>query len=313
MISIVTRTLDWTLPKDPFVRYLGPSKAPKSAIMDALDLACSLRGYGWDWSAGVYFPPETRPRCYKGFVFYVIFSTVIHALICGILHTTIRAFSPMDIGAAGGSIFDGTLPFHARYLRSSLISICAMFGVYAFIQVCYDTCTLGGVLFLGQEPKQWAPAFDAPWCATSVSGFWGRRWHQFYRRMFLVQGGFPLSFLGRPGLVIGAFLSSGVMHHLAMIILNDQLDPWLIIAGFGMMAPVVLTEYAFKKLTGRKVGGAVGWVWTTVWLLIWGNPIVDGFARCVMFGRFNFTESAVPRKDVIVHLVASLDAWLHTM
>ena len=280
---------------------------------DALDLALTLRGHGWDWSRGLYIPRETRPTNRRGFAFHVFLSFVIHAFVSGVLHKAIRSFSPMGIGAAGGSIFDETLPFHARYLRASIISGFASIGTYAFIQLCYDACTIIGVLVFGQEPGQWPPAFDAPWRATSISEFWGRRWHQFYRRMFLVQGGYPLSFLGRVGFVVGAFLSSAVMHHVAMVILNDQLDLWRLHVGFGMMAPVVLAENAFKRLTGRKVGGVAGWIWAMVWLLLLGNLIIDGFARAGMFGRLNFIESVVPRRDVVERLVARFDSWLHAM
>ena len=314
MTSIITRTFDWTLAKEPLVRHLRPARGSQSTVMDALDLALTLRGHGWDWSRGVYIPRETRPTNRRGFTFYVILSAAIHALVCGVVHKAIRSFSPTGIGAAGGSIFDETLPFHARYLRASVISAFASVWIYTFIQAYYDACTIIAVLVFGQEPGQWPPAFDAPWRATSMSQFWGRRWHQFCRRMFLVQGGYPLSFLlGRAGLVVGAFLSSAVTHHVAMVMLNNQLELWKLHVGFGMMGPVVLAEIAYKRLTGRKVGGVAGWIWTMVWLLLLGNLIVDGFARAGMFGRSNFTESVVPRREVVERLVERFDSWLHAI
>lgn len=314
MIYIVTRTLDWTLPKEHFVRHLRPAKATQSTVMDALDLAVTLRGYGWDRSHKVYFPPETRPANRRGFTLHVIKSAVIHVLLSGVLHTVIGSFTPTSIGAAEGSIFDDTLPFYTRHLRATIISVCASAGIYAFIQLCYDTCTLIAVLVLGQDPGQWPPAFDAPWRATSVSSFWGRRWHQFFRRLFLVQGGYPLSFLfGRVGFIVGTFLSSAVLHHVAMVMLNGHLEAWRLLAGFGMMAPAVLVEMVFKRVTGRRVGGVVGWVWTVGWLLLWGNLIIDGFARAGLFGRFGFLESVVPRRDVVERLMARFDVWLHAM
>jgi len=30
---------------------------------------------------------------------------------------------------------------------------------------------------------------------------------------------------------------------------------------------------------GVKVGGPVGWLWTVVWMLLWGNILVDGVYR----------------------------------
>ncbi|KAH0826891.1 hypothetical protein J3R83DRAFT_4437 [Lanmaoa asiatica] len=314
MIFIVTRTSDWASAKEPLVRHLRPAKSSQSTIMDALDLASALRGYGWNWSGGVYIPRETRPTSRGRFTFYVILSAAVHALSCNVLQRAIVSFSPMSLRSlSGGSIFDETLPFYVRYPRASVITVLVGFAIYAFIQVCYDTCTLVAVLVFGQEPAQWPPAFDAPWRATSLSDFWGRRWHQFFRRIFLTQGGYPLSlFFGRAGVVIGTFLSSAIMHHIAMVALNDQLEPWRMLAGFGMMAPVVLAEGVFMQLTGRKLAGCAGWVWTMAWLLLWGNLIVDGFARGGLFGHLNFTEG-MPGKAVVERLVANFDSWLHAM
>jgi hypothetical protein len=315
MIHIATRTFDWTLAKEPLVRHLRPAKDSKSIIMDALDLALTSRGHGWDWSRGVYIPRETRPTTRRGFTFHVILSAAFHALFCGVLHSAIRSFSPTGPGSlSGASIFDETLPFYVRYPRGSIISAIVTLEIYAIVQTCYDASTITGVLVLGQDPAQWPPAFDAPWRATSLSEFWGRRWHQFYRRMFIIQGSYPLSFvLGRAGFILGAFLASGVLHHIAMVSLDDQLESWRISVGFGMMAAGVLIERAFKQYTGRRVSGVVGWVWTMAWLLLWGNVIIDAQAKAGLFGYFDFTVSVVPGQAVVERSVANFDAWLHAM
>ena len=315
MIFIVTRTLDWTMAKEPLVRHIRPTKDSKSIIMDALDLASTLRGHGWDWSRGVHIPRETRPTNRGGFTFHVILSAAFHVLLWGVLQSTIRSFSPTGFGSLiGGSIVDETLPFSVRYPRAYIISVFAAIEIYAGLQTCYDACTIAGVLLFGQDPAQWPPAFDAPWRATSLIEFWGRRWHQFFRRMFIFQGGYPLSFcLGRVGFIIGTFLSSGVLHHIAMVTFNDQIESWGILVGFWMMAPGVLVERAFKQFTGRKVGGVVGWVWMMAWLILWGHMIVDAYARAGLFGNFNFITGMVPGQAVVERMVANLDTWLHAM
>ena len=315
MIFVATRTLDWTMAKEPLARHLRPAKDSKSTIMDALDLASTLRGYGWDWSRGVYIPRETRPTNRGGFTFHVLLSAAFHAFVSGALQSATRSFSPTGLGSqSGGSIFDQTLPFSVQYPRACIITVVAAFGIYAVVQTCYDACTIIGVLLCGQDPAQWPPAFDAPWCATSLSEFWGRRWHQLFRRMFIFQGGYPLSFcLGRVGFIIGTFLSSGVLHHIAMLSLKDQFESWGVPVGFVMMALGVLAERAFKQFTGRKVGGVVGWVWTMAWLILWGNLIIDGHARAGLFGQSDFSEGVVPGRAVVGRLVANFDAWLHAM
>jgi hypothetical protein len=315
MLYIVTRSLYLALAKEPLVRQLRPMNSTPSTLMDALDLVTTLRGYGWDWSRGLYIPRETRPIGRIGFVSYVILSAAAHAFICGILYRALRSFSPVGLGSLlGGSVFDETLPFLVRYLRSSLISIVGCFASYSFLQMGYDLLTLGGVLFLQQDPAQWPPAFDAPWRATSLAEFWGRRWHQWLRHIFLVQAGYPLSFIfGRVGLVIGAFLSSAVFHHIGVYSLNSTSELWRMLVGFGMMAPGILAERTFEQLTGRKVCGLAGWVWTMTWLVLWGNFIMDGFVRAGLFRFGAFIYVMPPMRTLVEHLVMDFDTWLHVV
>ncbi|KAG9318908.1 hypothetical protein JVU11DRAFT_1018 [Chiua virens] len=315
MFLIATRTLGWTLTKEPFVRHFRPANSPPSIIMDAIDLTLNFRGHGWNWSHGLYIPHETRPTNRTAFVFHAFFSAVIHALILGILHRAILTSVSVEVGAisGGSTIFDDTLPFPLRYLRSSLISACAAFAIYAMIQMGYDLATVLAVLFFGQDPAQWPPIFDAPWYATSLSEFWGRKWHQCHRQHFLVLGGYPLSVVfGRAGMVIGAFLASGIFHHIVLLTLDSRIELRWMLTGFGMMGPGLLAERAFRQLTGRWVGGIVGWIWTMTWLLLWGNVIVEGSAKARFVGYGSLIDG-VPSLGVLVdRLVISFDAWLHT-
>ena len=316
MLAVATRTLGWTFAKEPLVRHLRPANSSPSTIMDALDLASNFRGHGWEWSRGLYIPHETRPANRIAFVFCAFVSAVAHALICGAFHRAILLLAPMGVGPipGGSTIFDETLPFLVRYFRASIISTFTGFGVYALTQMGYNLDIIPAILILGQDPTQWPPVSDAPWRATSVSDFWGRRWHQLFRHIFLVLGGHPLSFiLGRTGIVIGAFLASGVIHHIAMAALDSQLEIWWMLVGFGMMGLGILAERAFHQLTGKRVGGVVGWVWTMSWLLLWGNVMVEGFARAGMFGSASFVDSSLPVRISVEHLVVDFDAWLHTI
>ena len=314
MISIAVHSLAWTLAKKPFVRYLRPANSSPSTIMDALDLATNFRGHGWEWSRGLYVPHETRPTNRIAFAFYALLSGVAHGLIYSALQFVIHAFTA-GVGSStqGSPVFDETLPFLVQYLRASIISTMTGVVIHTGSQMTYDLLTVPAILLFGQDPAQWPPVFDNPWCATSLSDFWGRRWHQLYRHTFLL-GAYPFSIvLGRAGTVMGAFLSSALLHHLLTILLDSQSEMWRMLVGFGMMAPGILAERAFYRLTGRKVGGVVGWVWTMAWLLLWGNVIVDGFLRAGMFMPSGATGSQLPVRALIENLVIDFDAWLHTI
>ncbi|KAI6046699.1 hypothetical protein EDC04DRAFT_3102774 [Pisolithus marmoratus] len=309
MLCMVMRTLEWALSKGPLRRRIGP--AP-SALVDALDLMMNVRGVGWNWSKGLRFPPDTRPTSRLWFAIYVLFSALYHSFIRGVFHIAIQAFEPEAFTIVnGGTIFDNTLPPLIRYTRSSIISAFTAFFIYADVQNTYDICAFMGVTILQQNPAQWPPVFDEPWKSTSLHDFWGYRWHQLLRRTFVVLGGWPLMFVfGRVGYVLGTFLASGVLHNVVVAMLNGCVEWWWMLLSFGMMAIGVIIEHAFAQMTGRRVGGWIGRVWMVVWLLIWGNMMVDGHARAGFFASSNTFVTATPAKGIVEHYVTALDRWL---
>lgn len=314
MFCIAIRTFDWALAKEPLVRYLRPANGAPSIIMDVLDLAVNLRGHGWNWSHSLYIPRDMRPTNRMAFAFSTFLSAVGHASICGVLHRAILSYLGVGSITNGFTIFDDTLPFLLRYLRASIISILTAFAAYTSLQMGYDLCTIPAVLFLGQDPAQWPPAFDAPWRATSLIEFWGRRWHQWNRRALLLLGGYPFSiFLGRTGIVLGTFIASGIMHDIVLLSINNRIEFWRMLVGFGMMGPGVLAERAFYQLTGRRVGGAVGWVWMMTWLVVLGSVLTEGLARAGGLGDWTLIDIAPPVRGLVEHLVLDFDAWLHTI
>ena len=316
MLTVAARTLDWALAKRPLVRHLRPANSSPSTIMDALDLVSNSRGHGWEWSGyRSYIPRETRPANRMAFIFFAFISAAVHALIRGALYAAILTLAPVGVAIPEGStIFDETLPFLVRYLRAGIITTLTALAIYAALQMTYDLSAILAILILGQDPAQWPPVFDAPWRATSLNEFWGRRWHQLLRHVFLILGGYPLSFvLGRAGIVIGAFLASAILHQTGQITLNSRVEFWWMLVGFGMMAPGILAERAYLKLTGRRVGGVAGWIWTTTWLLLWGTVIVEGYARAGMFGSTSFVDSISPVRILVGRLVTEFDVWLHAI
>ncbi|KAG6328134.1 hypothetical protein ID866_10955 [Astraeus odoratus] len=151
--------------------------------------------------------------------------------------------------------------------------------------------------------------------ATSVRDFWSHRWHQLARRTFIFLGGWPLSAVfGRTGYILGSFLVSGIYHHIIILALNGGVEIWCMPVSFGMMGVGVILEHWFSLLTGRKVGGWVGWLWTVGWVLGWGNMMVDGFARAGMLGCSRPFDILVasPVKDTVERHVMAFDSWLHT-
>ncbi|KAI6040569.1 hypothetical protein EDC04DRAFT_2602355 [Pisolithus marmoratus] len=314
VFCFAVRVLEWTVRKDPLKRHIRPAGSSPSIVMDVLDLSTNMRGFGWNLSKSFRFPPENRPTSRLWFIAYVFISFWFSRFICGLSQLALLAFSPETFTAlSGDTIFDPTLPPLMRYIRSSALTIIDACGIYAVMQMNYDIVTFFGVAVFQQDPAQWPPAYDKPWKSDSLRDFWGYRWHQFLRRTFIVAGGWPLgSLFGHAGYVLGTFLGSGIVHNVVVVMNNQSVEWWCMILSFGMMGVGVVLEQGFTLLTGKQVGGWIGRVWTMTWLLVWGNMIVDGFARSGMFGSANVFEVAVPAKGIVDHYVTAFDTWLRT-
>lgn len=314
MFAITARALDLALTKEPLVRRLRPANSAPSIIMDALDLSTNSRGVGWNWSHGLYIPRERRPTNRTAFVLCTFLSAAWYASLFGVLHRAVLSFTGVVSNPEGSTIFDQTLPFATQYLRACIISTLSAFATCFSLLMAYDLSTIPAVLFLGQDPAQWPPAFDAPWRATSLIDFWGRRWHQWLRRVFLFLGGDPLGvFFGRVGTILGALIASAVVHDIFLLVIDPDAEPWRMLVGFGMMGPAMLAERAFYKVTGRKVCGVVGWVWTMAWMVVLGNGMIEGVIKVRGFGSATLIDGVVPVRILVEYLVMAFDRWLHAV
>jgi len=304
--------MDQTKPFVCTARRSSTDVPKRNLALNTIDLVCNPRGCGWDWSQGLYIPPETHSTSSRlAFATSALVSGLKHLFLCGAIHSAVQSFSPDTFGSVdGGTIFDDSLPPHLRYLRSSIIATICAFGIHSVLQAGYELTVVMCVLLFRQHPEQCPPSFDSPWRATSLREFWSRRWHQWFRRIFIFLGGKPFSLLfGRIGGVIGTFLASGFFHHLALLAIDPSSEMWRMLLPFGMMGTGVVIE---RAVAGNKTGGWVGWVWTMCWLVLWGNVMVDGWARAGMLGGSSVLDSATPVRQPIEQLVRMFDEYLHT-
>ena len=314
MFVLSARTLEWALAKEPLVRQLRPANSSPSIIMDAFDLTINLRGYGWNWSHGLSCPQDTRPRNCFAFALYAAFSAVGHLSMFGICQRAIISFRPPESTTTAFSLFDESLPLFMQYVRASVIVAFQYILSYSSSQASYDIGTIIGVLFFGQEPAQWPPLFDAPWRSTSLTEYWGRRWHQWFRHTFLFVGGYPLAgLIGRPGILIGGFLASAVMHGILVLGGGNMEAARGVFLTLVMMIPLGLAERAFYRSTGKKVGGFAGAIWTVVCVLLSGTILFEGWMKTGAMGDENLIDGVRPVRMFVEHSVKGLDALLHAI
>ncbi|EKM61701.1 uncharacterized protein PHACADRAFT_82402 [Phanerochaete carnosa HHB-10118-sp] len=278
MLMVSMRVVEWAVLAHP----LECTRKSGSTLLDAADLLTNYRGIGWTWSKHVPFPPETRPTHSRAaFVVATSLRLIKDVFIYDALSSAIRRLAPPSVGTpAGGSIFDESLPPLQRYVYSSLITFIYGGVFWLSMDIAYYTATVFAICIPGlYQPSDWPPYSQLPLRATSIARFWGTHWHQTLRRTLSVLSTPLRKVFGRPGTVLGAFLLSGVLHDWCMWGMGKGTN-FAQTGGFFMaMALGVLLEDAWTKMTGRRVDGWSGWLWTMAWTTAWGNLLVDAWMR----------------------------------
>ncbi|KAK0498868.1 hypothetical protein EDD18DRAFT_53665 [Armillaria luteobubalina] len=272
--------------------------APKrldSRKPSAVQLCFAGRYHEWNWSSGLHVPAEWRPtKSRTMFVLATLASQVLHTVIFDFLHFHIQSLSPDTFGSTtGGTILPAS---GVPSLRSTYITFLSCSVLYSSIQSAHDACAVFCILFFHQDPTQWPPLFDQPWRSTSLCRFWAKGWHQIFRHEFISLGGRPMYALGlgRTGAVLGVFTASSVLHLMSHWGLGRGSEWWTIGGYFIIQGVGVVLEGIWKKLTGRRVGGVLGWIWTAAWVVGWCNFMMDAWARAGLMGSVFFPNGVRP-------------------
>jgi len=304
MCCFAMRGIVLALAREPFRRQSPSNKHSKldsesvrTAFWNAGDLMLNARGIGWNWPRGLVVPKptfETDSRI--AFVLLSAARLALHALGFDACTQMIRVLSPDTFGSLnGGSLFDHTLPPLLELLRSLFVTLLTVWAAYFVLQSSYQSWAIVCIVLFQQHPSQWPPLFDSPWLSTSLSDFWGRRWHQMIRDLALNLGSQPFNCLfGRLGGLLGAFLISGIIHDIQVRSYRRGGNSVVIIGFFVMSGVGVVLERVWTKTTGRRVGGAWGWTWTFGWLALWGVWIVDEWAKMGLFGLWRLPGEVEP-------------------
>ncbi|KAH9079667.1 hypothetical protein EDB83DRAFT_2514183 [Lactarius deliciosus] len=201
-----------------------------------------------------------------------------------------KRVSPAVIsGPSGGSIFDPNLSLLPRLGAAALGGICGGVWTYSLIDGFYYLAALFG-------------------------RFWSTRWHQLFRHLFVTFGARPgAMLLGRPGALICGFAVSGVMHNYAAWGTGYGSDFFSVGGFFVLMGAGVAMEVAFRKSTGMRVGGFFGWLWTMLWVLVWGTFMIDSWGRHGMLAT-TFLPARLrlgkPPVDAVIGLLnVAVDQW----
>ncbi|KAI6147993.1 membrane bound O-acyl transferase family-domain-containing protein [Pisolithus tinctorius] len=285
ILMVSGRVIPWALARELYVRNGVPASIP-TAFWNAWDLLLNSRGVGWNWSREI---PIAKPSFETNSRAQFLVYAVARAIFCGLAFDafteTVCTYSPNLGSWKGDSILDYSLPFVPRYLRALQILYLAVWLTYFALNWAYYSLAIVCIIVFRQHPSQWPPLFDRPWLSTSLSDFWGRRWHQMFRFPLVSCGGVPLAYLfGRPGGVLGTFMMSAIFHIIELRAVGRGSNIAVQVGFFALNGVGVLLERAWAKRTGRRLKGSVyGWIWTFSWMGLLALPVVDEWARV---GRF---------------------------
>ncbi|PRP84056.1 hypothetical protein PROFUN_08518 [Planoprotostelium fungivorum] len=134
------------------------------------DLVFNLRGIGWNWSAP---RPSYKPK--SDWLKQRGFYSFIHLCLLFTTHKLLQSLShPIRFKTTDGV---------THLLLQTLAGYSVGFYIYCMINGGYLFLSFLDVLMRGSDPLAYPILFHHPWLSSSFSDFWGRRWHQLFRRV----------------------------------------------------------------------------------------------------------------------------------
>lgn len=244
--------------------------------LDAFEVVFSLRGLGWEFGKGVIVPKDSRPPQRDLFIKATLVSFIKNYFIVDFIIALLQLMPGIG-STTGGSMFYTSLPLAHRYIVSTFILMISGGAMTAGFEALYSLGTLIGVGILNQPPAAWPPLTSNPFAADSLGDFWSKRWHQTLRRTFIVMGGIPAGWIaGRPGMVIGTFIASGLIHELGAYSIGRGIDHTVTLF-FTIQGVAVALEGLWRSVTGRRVGGWPGRIWAYALMVPLGEICCESF------------------------------------
>ncbi|KAH9038805.1 hypothetical protein EDB85DRAFT_1932291 [Lactarius pseudohatsudake] len=314
--AIGLRCFEWTLIIDkPLRRYELPLDSGKktrnerpltiaNVLVDGVDLLFNFRGLGWAWSSEPFYVDPTPPLSLP----HQFFKLLVKIASLDAAHYIATLTIPTAYRLEGDTIFDYTLDPLPHSLRVLSISVCSQVIIYSSVDIIFQFCALTGQIVFGQSLTQWPRIANRPWLAMSVTEFWGKRWHQFFRHLFVVFGARPgKKVAGWYGSIMGAYIVSASMH-VVMLWGFGRGTEWTHAGGFFIMLGIAtIAERKWEEWTGKPVTGIFGTLWTSFLHLVGGSGMVDAFVRRGMVAN-DFVPKQMRIGKVIVDCILTVVA-----
>ncbi|BGP48233.1 hypothetical protein JCM10450v2_004105 [Rhodotorula kratochvilovae] len=285
---------------------------PLAILRATLHLLVSMRGQGYDFCGTTTEPFATAHGAFlRRLVVEIAWS---HPLLVACAAVLLEPPSSRD------AFLYAALPVlsvqHAHYLGEAVTGLSMGLAVFAALTCGYSCATLLAFVatFLARllplpealtlprfDPREYPPLFNLARRPSSVARFWSQQWHSFFSRPFRFLAFQPTQRLASPLLgklparalgVMAVFALSAWIHEFGF------LTQWGGSVYFLSQGAAIVLEGAFAALTGRKVRGWVGTLWTGVFVVgaggwLYSSWMTQGLVREVPPVRYWSWERAI--------------------
>ncbi|MBW0528710.1 hypothetical protein O181_068425 [Austropuccinia psidii MF-1] len=272
----------------------------KDIIAGSLDRFFSLRGLKYGW--GRKLAEKERSLCYTVKLVVISHYVQMIALVGCILFrdhgSALNAWMAIGLPNFPGALIlaEGlaSLAFGFLIIAGMELSAGYLALLSHFITWVSQSVSLPFWFVSFWDPKLFIPLFHIPHQPPSLAWFWGKGWHQLFRRGYLICGALPASRAAAKlgfGLkaqrilgLFGSFLVSGIQHEIAIRFVARPTHPsphvhFISYPGslvFFLIQPIgILLEPYIIPLIPHSLGGA--WTWTIIFILWTCIPFRDQY------------------------------------
>jgi hypothetical protein len=171
-------------------------------------------------------------------------------------------------------------------------------AIWAVLEGTYQFGATVHVL-LGWPVAEWdLDLLASPAESSSLIEFWGARWHATFRHFFvnlskLLLGALHLPTNDKVYIFLATFLFSGLHHAISEIAMPTAGRPVVVVIFFLLSGVGCSMELAFKRITGRMVGGILGRLWFGAFMAATGLMSVPAWLD-TGYGACRFTPDGGP-------------------
>ncbi|KAG9023166.1 hypothetical protein FRB95_013476 [Tulasnella sp. JGI-2019a] len=270
-------------------RRAGSQQLSQATLGDLVHYLFDPRGISYDFGAGTFQAPETRNIDNRTtFLLFTFLRCLLFFTLCDLTLMVFQSIPGMTATPEGGSLYNPEFSSPLRFLTSTTLVLCTGCATYFGLSVFHYTTTLISVGLFRQDPAEHPFLFWYPYMATLVRELWGKRWHSLFRPTFMVLGWKPgYDLLGEVGGLMSVFIISGLVHDIGLWGFGKGTDPWHMVGFFWLQSVGIILEGFWRRITGRKVQGGWGRVWTWIWLICTSHIAVEAWLLKGIGGAVN--------------------------